>query len=78
MKEKMTHLEAAKKVLNSAGRPLHYEQIVKIARAEGLISSNSPNLYISFGSILSREVRLNPRGQLKKVKPGVYATKDKS
>ena len=72
MKHKMTYLEAAISVLSATKRPMHYEQVAKVALGKGLIHTNSSNLFISFGSMLNREARLNPNSRVRKLRPGVF------
>jgi hypothetical protein len=58
--------------MRSAGKPMHYEQIARIAVRTGLIVSDSEHLSISIGSRLNREVRSNPMGEVRKIRAGVF------
>ena len=75
MNTKNTYLEAATTVLKDAGRPMHYEQIAKVAYKRELLLSQSENITVGLNSRLNKEVRENPGSYIVKIRKGIFSYK---
>jgi hypothetical protein len=73
----MTFTDAAREVLDKAGRPLHYKEITEIAIEQNLLSHVGKSPEVTMGARLAATLKKggddNP---LIRVKPGVFALRD--
>ena len=71
-------LTAAYEILTQAGRPMHYSHITSIARRLGILQSRSKIPAIAMSSLLSQDIRKNPKSNFIRKRPGVYALSETS
>lgn len=68
----MNFLDAAYHVLQAAGRPLHYTEIAKLAREQGLIDTNGQTPEATMGSRLYVDTK-SPDSRFRRVDRGIFA-----
>ena len=66
-------LTAAYEILTQAGTSMHYSQITAAALQLGILKSNSKTAAIAMSSLLSQDIRKNPKSNFLRKRPGVYA-----
>lgn len=70
----MTFIEAAKKVLQEAGKPLHYREITKIALENGYITTRGKTPEATMIANFTLHIRkMGPSSEFKQVGKGIYA-----
>jgi hypothetical protein len=73
----MNFREAALRVLRDEGRPLHYEEIARIALERGYIEPKGRTPEDSISTELSRDMRKNgAKSEFLKVDRGTYSLKE--
>ena len=75
-KQQGSYLWCAKAVLMRVGSPMHYESITKYAIDVGLLDTEGQTPEIAMSSILSGDIRSNPRSPFRKTGAGVYSLRD--
>lgn len=74
MSETLTFIEAARRILDEAGKPLHYREITELALAKGWLDTAGKTPWETLGARLAVDIkRLGERSVFVRTEPGAFA-----
>ena len=76
--EREEYLAAAERVLSTAGRSMHYTQIVAVADRQSFLEAKGPVSDRKMSSFLSMDIKLNLESRFVRERPGIYSLAENS